>query len=491
VSAAAEVRELRGEIRHWRRGRADTSLYEALSDAYIAVFAVVLLGSMTISAVANLRQTTGAACTSTGCLETRALLPWLVALTGVLAVVVAARMFGPLFVPPAVSSWLLPTWADRAALLRPRLLWTSLVAFVVGAAAALGASTLDGFPPSAIVLLTLSAGLAGLAVLCLAVRSQTREDPDAKLLTWALALVVWVGLLVLALGRGRVTAPPSGSLAWQLAVVAAILGAVLLLVRVVRGLGRVRRVHLLAGGSLAPSLSGALAGLDLALAYDVLLARRWLDHVPVRPRRGGPSGARALVWLDLVRITRSPQTIVLLAGSVVVPYVAETADIGAAVLLVASLTGFVSGLGLCSALRVVGRTAGLARMLPFPDPTTRAATLVVPVTSMAAFGLATGPALHGATGAPWGDTWCLALAVGASAASAAVRWITGRPPDYSRPLVSSPMGAVPTNLYGSAVRGFDIVLLTIAPMLIWQSANGALFSLALSGVTLSYLVARK
>jgi hypothetical protein len=197
------------------------------------------------------------------------------------------------------------------------------------------------------------------------------------------------------------------------------------------------------------------------------------------------------VWLDLVRITRSPQTIVLLAGSVVVPYVAETAHLGDAVLLVASLTGFISGLGLCSALRVVGRTPGLARLLPFPDPTTRAATLIVPVTAMAAFGLATAPALHGATGATWSDTWCLALAVGGSASAAAVRWVTGRPPDYSRPLVSSPMGAIPTNLYGSAVRGFDIVLLTIAPMLIWQTANGALFSLALSGVTLSYLVSRK
>lgn len=491
MSAAAEVRALRAEIRHWRRGRADTSLYEAFSDAYIAVFAVALLGSMTISAVVNLRQTTGAACTSTGCLETRALLPWLVALTGVLAVLVAARMFGPLFVPPAVASWLLPTWADRAALLRPRLLWITLVAFVVGAVAALGASALDGFPVGAMVLLTLSAGLAGIAVLCLAVRSQTRGDAGAKLLTWTLALILWLGLLVLALGRGRVTAPPSGSLAWQLAVAVAILGVALLLVRVVRGLGRVRRVHLLAGGSLAPSLSGALAGLDLALAYDVLLARRWLNHAPVRSRRGGPSGARALVWLDLVRITRSPQTVALLAGSVLVPYVAETADIGDAVLLVASLTGFVGGLGLCSALRVVGRTPGLARMLPFPDPRTRAATLVVPVTSMAAFGLVTAPALHGATGGSWGDTWCLAFAVGGSASAAAVRWVTGRPPDYSRPLVSSPMGAIPTNLYGSAVRGFDIVLLTIAPMLIWPTASGALFSLALSGVVLSYLVSRK
>ena len=490
MSASAEVRELRGQIRYWRRGRADTSLYEALSDAYIAVFAVVLLGSMTISAVLNVRQTAGDSCTSAGCLETRALLPWLVALTGVLLVVIAARMFGPLFVSPAVSSWLLPTWADRAALLRPRLLRSALLAVALGAVVALGGATLGGFSGSAIVLLTLSAGLTGLATLCFAASSQTREDAGARLLTWALAAVIWLGLMVLALGRGRVTSPPDGSLAWIVGVVAGGLAVVLLLVRVVRRLGAVRRVHLLAGGALAPSLSGALAGLDLALAYDVLLARRWRSHPPVRSRRGGPAGARALVWLDLVRIARSPHSFLLLAAAVVVPYVAETADLGDAVLLVASLTGFVAGLGLCSSLRVVGRTPGLARMLPFPDATTRAATIVVPATAMIGYGLATGPALHGATGASWGVTWYLALAVGGSATAAAVRWVTGRPPDYSRPLVSSPAGAIPTNLYGSAVRGFDIALLTIAPVLIWPTDNGALFSLALSGITLSYLTGR-
>ena len=57
--------------------------------------------------------------------------------------------------------------------------------------------------------------------------------------------------------------------------------------------------------------------------------------------------------------------------------------------------------------------------------------------------------------------------------------------------MSSPAGAIPTNLYGSAVRGFDIALLTIAPVLIWPTDNGALFSLALSGITLTYLTSRK
>jgi hypothetical protein len=72
-----------------------------------------------------------------------------------------------------------------------------------------------------------------------------------------------------------------------------------------------------------------------------------------------------------------------------------------------------------------------------------------------------------------------------------VRWVTGRPPDYTRPLVSTPAGGVPTNLYGSVVRGFDVLLLTTAPLLIFPTANGALFSLIVSFAVLSYLTGRE
>jgi len=85
----------------------------------------------------------------------------------------------------------------------------------------------------------------------------------------------------------------------------------------------------------------------------------------------------------------------------------------------------------------------------------------------------------------------LGVAVGASSLASATRWVTGRPPDYTRPLVSTPAGGVPTNLYGSVVRGIDVLLLTTAPLLIAPTPTGTLISLALSFVVLSYLVARE
>jgi hypothetical protein len=89
------------------------------------------------------------------------------------------------------------------------------------------------------------------------------------------------------------------------------------------------------------------------------------------------------------------------------------------------------------------------------------------------------------------DATVLGLTVGACALAGAVRWVTGRPPDYSRPLVSTPAGGVPTNLYGSVVRGFDILLLTAAPMLFAPSVNGAFFSVLLAVAVLSYLTGRE
>ena len=50
--------------------------------------------------------------------------------------------------------------------------------------------------------------------------------------------------------------------------------------------------------------------------------------------------------------------------------------------------------------------------------------------------------------------------------------MTGRPPDYAKPLVSTPAGAVPTNLYGSVLRGFDVLLVAVTPVLFAPTAGG-------------------
>lgn len=486
----SEIRDLRGDIRHWRRGRAEVRLVDALGDAYVAAFATLMLGSMLVNVVIQVRRSANGACTASGCLEARTMLPWLAGLAAVATVLAMARLFGPVFVPPAVDSWLLTTPVGRGSVLRRRLIGTALIAAVAGAALAAGAATLGGFDNPALVSFTTSAAVLSSAVVCLASLSQAHAGRGSRVALWLLSLAIWVGLLVLALRAGPIAAPPSLPTGWVLGLVVEGAAAVVLLALAVRRLGNLGRRHISPGGRLAPGLSGALATFDLALVYDVLLAHRWHRHDAVRPRRGGPSGTRALVWLDVVRLRRSPQTVVVLAAAVVAPYAVAAAGAGRVVILVGAFAGFLAGLPLLAALRVVTRTPSLERALPFPSQSTRMATLTVPAIALGCFGLATVGAVHGGVDAPWADSVILAVALGIASLAAATRWVTGRPPDYTRPLVSTPMGGVPTNLYGSVARGLDVLLLSTAPMLLAPSVTGAVASVALSLAVLGYLAGR-
>lgn len=484
------VREVRADMRHWRRGRAEARFWDVFTDAYVAVFATLMFGAIAINVLVHARWATAAGCRTGGCLEARSWLPWVVALGLVGAVLAVARVFGPAHASPATSSWLLAAPLDRAGLLRPSLLAFTGIAALVAAAVAAVVATLAGLVVAAIVAYALSVALAALACAGLAVVAQAGRPALGRTVTWLLAVVVWAMLLVLALGDAPVLGSPAVGAAWIAVLVVVLLLAAVATTLALRRLGLLTRHDLAPGGKMAPGLSGALATLDLALLYDVLLARRWASHESVRPRRGGPSGAMALVSADLVRLRRSPQALLVVALAVVVPYAAATLGLGRAQPLAVSLTGFLTGLGLCSALRVVTRTPSLLRAVPFPVSTTRATMLVVPGVSLVLFGLACTPTLHASADVTWGTALGMGAACGAAAVAAAVRWVTGRPPDYSRPLVSTPAGGVPTNLYGSVLRGFDIWALATTPMLLWQTSTGVWVSLGLSWLVVQYLIAR-
>lgn len=508
----AELADLRGDIRHWRRGRATATLGEVVQDVYVVVFAALLFGSMLVSVLVNVGDVLTGLCTASDCREARSVLPWATGLALVVAVLAACRLFGPVFVTPAAGSWLLTAPVDRGLLLRPRLAMALGLATLAGLPAA-AVALLAGFDALASVWLAALTSLLGVAAAALAALFQGEPgrrqfDPEARTragsgtsflpwvpagpertraLTWTLTGALWVVLLVLAIGRGPLVAEPSGWGGWAALAVACV-GAVALALPAVRSLARLRRREVSPGGVLAPNLSGALAMLDLALFYDVLLAHQARRRGSVRPLRGGPSGVWSLVWVDLSRLRRAPGSMAVLAGAVVLPYVAATAGLGRATVLVATLAGFLAGLPLLSGLRVLSRTPGMARNLPWGGGSTRRTAVLVPGLLLAAYGLACWPAVT--DGIAPGTGMSVGLATGLAALSSAVRWVTGRPPDYGRPLVSTPAGGVPTNLYGSAFRGFDILVLTTVPLLLAETSTGVLISIALSAAVLGYLTGR-
>jgi hypothetical protein len=483
--SATEVptaREVRGEIREWRRGRAELKWGELLSDAYVAFFCVAMVAAMGGNVVLTLRRLADDTCVST-CAETRSAVPWLVALAVALLALGLARLLGPVFSPPAANGWLLSTPVDRGALLRPG--WTRTSALTVAGAALVLVvpALLGGFDLAAGAVFVAAGSATALACVGIAALSQVHENPVARWLTWAVTLALWSALSLSATQRlGGLPGAPAGVGA-ALALLP-VLAAAALFWRTRAAVGGLTRRILGYTENLSPSLSGALSSVDLGLMYDVLLARRWGRGAHVRTRTGGPLGWWALVHRDVLRAARTPQPFVVLAGLVLVPYAAAEADAGRAVVLATTLVGLLGGPATCSGLRVVVRTRSLARMLPFDRPSMLLAHLVVPGTALMLLALSTTWTLLPTH--PPGEAVTVAFACGLSSLAATVRWVTGKPPNYAAPMVSTPAGGVPTGVFSSVARGFDVWAFTALPLMLGPA--GVLVSMTISLGVITYLV---
>lgn len=460
-------------------------------DAYVVVFSALVLGAMAVSVLLGLRDEVGASCGTAACHQARGLLPWLGGLATVTAVLAIARVIGPVFSTPAEVRWMLVTPIDRLSMLRPRLVRVAAIALGVALVLGFGLAALGGFGVGggAVFMAICAFGAALLALL--AAIAQGRHPVWVRGLTWVLTGLVWVGLLLVALDRVPRLAAPTTAWPWWLALAVLVVVTAWAWVRAASAVRRTTRRSLEAGGRMVPGMSGAMATLDFALLYDVLIARRWRDVEGVRPHRARTRGWWVLVERELLRLARAPQTVVLVLATIVVPYAAVEAGMGAPVVLPTALVAFVASLAGMSSLRVFTRSASLSRTLPFTDQAQRAATLIIPGLLLVVMGLASAPAFARAANLPALTAVEVGVAVGLSALASATRWVTGRPPDYSRPLVTSPAGAVPTNLYGSALRGFDILILTLLPLLFRVQPLTAGISMAISLVVLTVLCSRR
>ena len=70
-----DERALHALVKQWRHGRATRSVWDVLSDAYIALFSVVMIGAMVINVIVT-SQNASSACETAACLNGRMLVPW-------------------------------------------------------------------------------------------------------------------------------------------------------------------------------------------------------------------------------------------------------------------------------------------------------------------------------------------------------------------------------------------------------------------------------
>lgn len=487
-----EERELHDLMKQWRHGRATRSIGEAVQDAYVAIFSVLMIGAMVVNLVMQ-AQTTAANCAQAACVSARTLVPWATwfALLGLALAV--SRLFGPVLVSAAEGFWLMDAPIERSRLLAGRLRLAVAVTGVL--AAVLGALTaaLSGSSPVEIGLWALADGLGAAAVTAFAAAEQTRERVRLTRLVQSLLALLALGtlLLTVAVAAGWTTLALPTGVAQVVPAGAAVVGAAVLVVALLgarRRLGRIRRARLVSGGSLVAGMAGAMYALDFGLIRDIVMERAAVERGHVTPTPGRGTGLAAIFWRDLQRLRRFPRPLVPLAASVVAPYALDALGLS-------MLNPFVSGLILVavlvpflSTLRVLTRTGGLARLFPFRTSQVRTVAMAVPLLLALAWQAATIPAFIGITAAgaersPL-DGVLVALLTGLAGWLGAVRWVTAKKVDFGTPMVATESGAVPPTLIFNLFRGIDMVALITAPVMLGGSP---LYSFALAGLAFVFL----
>jgi len=489
----AELHEL---MKLWRHGRATRSIGQVISDSYVTIFSVVLVGAMVISTVINAQHgMTG--CSTQACDSGRLLVPTAMVFGSWGLGLGLARLFGPVLASAAEGSWLMDAPISRRRLLRGRLVPPLVLGFLVPGLLTALVAALSGMDWFSVLAWSLAAAAGSLAQVALAASEQTHER------TWVLrtleavwaALAVAILVLVVSVAAGWLPAGLIAGAATLRILVLAVAAAALLVTAwfvaaTLRRLELIRRARLMSGGSLVAGMQGAMFALDLGLIRDILVERRAIEKGHVRPTRGRGLGLTALIWRDVQRVFRSPGALVPLALSLVVPYAADA-------LRMSQLNPLLSGLGLVMALvpflgglRVLTRTGGLARSMPFRTTQLRTAAMVVPTALAVLWALAATPAFVGIsdTGADRSllDGLTAAGITAIAGVLGAVRWVTAKKPDYSAPMMATQSGALPPTLIFNLFAGLDMVALITAPLIlgaapIWSAALAAIVFVALRG----------
>ena len=389
----------------------------------------------------------------------------IVALAGTL-VSLAGRL-GPVGAGGAEAAWWLPLPVDRRGLLRPAARRLPLVAALVSAilVGLLDAGLLADSGPRVVHVVVTSA-LVGAGIVLLAALAQSRGvSRSATALTGDLILgAAPVAAVGLALSEWSLDEVPT--LPWYGAVVAALLlaGAGVL---VDRRLHRIPTRSLRESGSVATQAVGAAVSLDsreLGRALTDGAARTTRRRISRLRTARGP--ASAVVTADLVVLRRSLRHMVQLVVAALVPVLVSTVPqlaSSAGVLLALLVAGYVAMSATGEGARRAQMAPILDRLLPLDAKTIRRLRMVVPAIAMLAWSVVA----FGAVGRWTGDmTAWIVLGIAATPvwAAAAVRSSYRPAPDWAGPLVSTPMGALPTGVGAVLARGPDLVVLGLLPV---------------------------
>lgn len=485
--APIDERELQRLIKDWRHGRATRNIFEAISDAYVAVFAAVMVGAMAANVLLK-AQTVAASCDQLGCQSARSYLPWAVFALCLAVALGVARLFGPVLASAAEGFWLLDAPLKRSKILRKRLVAAVLLSFAFGAVVGALITLLTGAEPIAIIAWAAATALGCSGLVAWAAAEQGVDRTLAtRIVARIAATVAFLALLIVvgvAANWFTLTLPASANLLIAGAVGA--LGLLLLLGGALVAnarLNQMSRTRLVSGGSLVKGLSGAFYALDLGLAHDIVVAREAIERGFVKSRRGGGSGLSAMRWRELQRIRRAPRPLFTIAATIIVPYAADALGMATLAPFLGALVLWLALIPLMGGLRVLTRTSGLARCFPFSTVQLRSAAITGPLVVGVVWALATIPAFVGfGDGVAKRDLFqavLVALVTAGAGVLGAMRWTTAKQIDFGKPMVATQAGAFPPGLMANLFKGLDMVLIITAPVMLGWSP---VISFAIGGI---------
>ncbi|WP_155850167.1 DUF6297 family protein [Arthrobacter sp. Br18] len=447
--------------------RARSSLRDLFIDVYSNALALACVATMAASLVFALRDEiagqdlNGARLTAARWQVLPAEFRWM-ALTylALIGILLMARRLGPVTVSRAEAAWWLPLPIDRRPMVLPPFR-RRLVAFGAAASIAyLPFSLLTGIDRSAWAH-AISAGTFGVGVV-LAVTSAAalQLNPQSSRLIRAVCFVGFTPVAVL---------PFLAPAIWPLVVV--LIGAVILIVYVLPRAGDVDGADLQRGGSVSGHAGASVFFMD----FNEL--RRALAAAPRLPssRRGSRFYAwptrwafSAVVRADIVVFLRlqPPPTgpvvwlVICVCAALITPALPAVLQLG-----VILIGGCVTAAGTGTVARRTAVVAGLDALVPVSSTQLRCSRMLMPALTMAAW-MGALTAVFVVLGSTDPSLMLLGVIAGLGMGAGAVRAATRPPTDWTTPPVETPFGSIPRDQASSLLRGTDMTVLAMIPVLL-------------------------
>jgi len=450
--------------------RATTTLGTRLLDAWSTAASTAIALAMLGGWLASVRDTIGSRPPTPGSALPGPLTATVAAVVALAGLVAMLDRLGPVSASPAAAAWWLPLPASRQGLLRAELLRVAGTCAAVIALLSLPlAMTWTDRPSVGTVLLAVAgaaataAGLVGIVALLQTRGATSRVAPGAGAVAVAVCAIATVAAVTAPLARslGHLRPPhlPSGGVLW---VPAAAVVAVLFLVLAERGLGRLEARTLRVAGSTAQFAAASVLSLDTRDLGRALAARR---RRPVARRwrfRPVTRAWQAVAAADLLLLARSPWQLGQLVVATGVPVLAARTD-GLDRLPPVVWGGLVVGWALAAVAaghpaRQASAAPGIDRLVPLSAAQVVAAHCVVPALLLCVVSGTSGLLIGAGSGSAL--AWAaLGLAAVPAWTAAAVRGGYRPELDWSGPVMSTPMGAVPAGVGATLVQGLDVGIL--------------------------------